>query len=324
MASILEQLNTIKYTRDDFYRIKNENEFECSDELNNKLNIIKNIIKKNIDTIGSQHQQKSHYSKSNYNSNHHHNTNYSGNKINHNVPTKFDKSWRFEKTKLKKENLSKLEENVNKINSYLNKISNKNFDSIIDNIFEKIEELKCSEMINKVIENIFMKAVMQPTYCPLYVKLLNMMDEKYGIIDLIDNKCLEYKSIVKEKKIEENSSMTEQEKYDLFCKLNKEKKYKAGYSQFIGELFKNNMITETTIKSNLIYFLDNLGKSIIEEPKGAYVEDSIICLCQLITTVHSKTDNIADITSKLYVFLDNKEIPKRLYFKILDIKDKIK
>ena len=121
----------------------------------------------------------------------------------------------------------------------------------------------------------------------------------------------------------ESDSMTEQEKYDLFCKLNKEKKYKAGYSQFIGELFKNDMITETTIKSNLIYFLDNLGKSIIEEPKGNYVEDSIICLCQLITTVHSKTQNITDITSKLYVFLDNKEIPKRLYFKILDIKDKI-
>ena len=74
-------------------------------------------------------------------------------------------------------------------------------------------------MINGVIENIFMKAVMQPTYCPTYVKLLNMMDEKYGIIDLIDNKCLEYKSIIKDKKVTEDASMTEQEKYDLFCKL---------------------------------------------------------------------------------------------------------
>ena len=149
------------------------------------------------------------------------------------------------------------------------------------------------------------------------------MDEKYGIIDLINNKCLEYKTIIKDKKVTEDASMTEQEKYDLFCKLNKEKAYKAGYSQFIGELFKNNMITENTIKSNLIYFLDNLGKSIVEEPKGSYVEDSIICLCQLILTIHSKTENISEITSKLYVFLDNKEIPKRLYFKILDIKDKI-
>lgn len=326
MASILEQLNTIKYTRDDFYRIKNETDFECSEELQSKLNIIKNIIKKNIDTIGSQHQSKSNYSKSHHNSNHYHhhrNTNYSGNAINNNTPTKFDKSWRFEKTKLKKDNLSKIEENINKINSLLNKISNKNFDNIISNIFEKIEEEKCCEMINKLIENIFMKAVMQPTYCPIYVKLLNMVDEKYGIIDLINNKCLEYKTIIKEKKIVEDESMTEQEKYDLFCKLNKEKKYKAGYSQFIGELFKNNMITETTIKTNLIYFLENLGTSIVEEPKGSYVEDSIICLCQLITTVHSKTQNISDITSKLYIFLDNKEIPKRLYFKILDLKDKI-
>ena len=165
MASILEQLNTIKYTRDDFYRIKNDTEFECSEELENKLNIIKNIIKKNIDTIGSQHQSKPQY-KSHYNhSNHHRHTNYSGNVINHNTPTKFDKSWRFEKTKLKKENLTKIEENINKINSLLNKISDKNFDNIIASIFEKIEEQKCCEMINKLIENIFMKAVMQPTYC---------------------------------------------------------------------------------------------------------------------------------------------------------------
>ena len=177
------------------------------------------------------------------------------------------------KKQIKKENLTKIEENINKINSLLNKISDKNFDNIISHIFEKIEEQKCCEMINKLIENIFMKAVMQPTYCPIYVKLLNMVDEKYGIIDLINKKCLEYKSIIKEKKMVEDDSMTEQEKYDLFCKLNKEKKYKAGYSQFIGELFKNDMITETTIKSNLIYFLDNLGKSIIEEPKGNYVED---------------------------------------------------
>ena len=37
MASIVEQLNTINYTRDDFYRIKNEYTFECSDTLKNKL-----------------------------------------------------------------------------------------------------------------------------------------------------------------------------------------------------------------------------------------------------------------------------------------------
>lgn len=322
MASIIEQLNTISYTRDDFYRIRDENTFECSDNLSNKLEYIKKIIKKNADTIGSQHKS---YSKSNYNSSGYSgNTNYSGNAINRSAPTKFDKSWRFVKTKVKKENMTNLEEAINKVNSLLNKLSKKNFDNISDSIFEKIEENKSVEMINGVIENIFMKAVMQPTYCPTYVKLLNMMDEKYGIIDLIDNKCLEYKSIIKDKKVTEDASMTEQEKYDLFCKLNKEKAYKAGYSQFIGELFKNNMITEKTIKSNLIYFLDNLGKSIVEEPKGTYVEDSIICLCQLILTIHSKTENIGEITSKLYVFLDNKEIPKRLYFKILDIKDKIK
>lgn len=324
MSSILEQLNTIKYTRDDFYRVKDGHTFECNDELQNRLNIIKNIIKKNIDTIGNQHQSKMNYSKSHHHfNNHHRNTNYSGHSINHNTPTKFDKSWRFEKTKLKKENLTKIEENINKINSFLNKISDKNFEKIINNIFEKIEEVKCGEMINKLIENIFMKAVMQPTYCPIYVKLLNMIDEKYGIIDLINNKCLEYKSIIKEKKIVEDESMTEQEKYDLFCKLNKEKTYKVGYSQFIGELFKNNMITETTIKTNLIYFLENLGKSIKEDPKGSYVEDSIICICQLIKTVYDKTQNISEITSKLYTFLDNKEIPKRLYFKILDLKDKL-
>ena len=113
MASIIEQLNTISYTRDDFYRIRDENTFECSDNLSNKLEYIKKIIKKNADTIGSQHKS---YSKSNYNSSGYSgNTNYSGNTINRSVPTKFDKSWRFVKTKVKKENMTNLEEAINKL-----------------------------------------------------------------------------------------------------------------------------------------------------------------------------------------------------------------
>ena len=60
-------------------------------------------------------------------------------------------------------------------------------------------------------------------------------------------------------------SLSEKEKYDLFCKANKEKKYKEGYSQFIGELFNNEMINNITLEENVSLFVDSLETSTEED-----------------------------------------------------------
>ena len=98
------------------------------------------------------------------------------------------------KTKVS-ENLSQIEKNKHEINSLLNKLSPKNFTQIVKQIqayYENGEERDI--LIENTIDNIFLKAVMQPVYCPYYVKLLKIMNDEYEKEDIINNKCIEFKN----------------------------------------------------------------------------------------------------------------------------------
>ena len=64
------------------------------------------------------------------------------------------------------------------INGELNKLSPSNSTKIFNNIIKKYEDNIDIFDYNHFIENLFDKAVTQPTYCPLYVKLFILINEK--------------------------------------------------------------------------------------------------------------------------------------------------
>ena len=321
MTSILEQLNFIRYSKDDFLKYRTLNQPALSEEVSAVLKIIQNNIKKSGGS-NSPFQNSSYGGHKNNNSG---KSNYKSNN-NNSSPSK---SWRLTKTKLVADNLSAFEKNINEINSLLNKLSPKNFEDITKKIIDyyKEDDFK-NDLIIKTIDNIFLKAVMQPVYCPWYVKFLKQIDEKYSKIEIINKKCIEFKGIIKQQEEKDENaqkkmSLSEKEKYDLFCKANKEKKYKEGYSQFIGELFNNKMINDSTLEQNVSFFVENLEVSSAENAKSLYVEDLLICICKLFDTV-SKNDKNKIITpycNRVILIKDNKLLPKRLQFKLMDLKD---
>ena len=330
MASILDQLNFIRYSKDDFLKEKSKITLELSSELENILKIIENNIKKsggsnspfqNSAYGGNKTKNNSGYSLKNtsYNSKH--------SNSNSNTNKGSSKSWRITKTKIVAENISDIDKHKFEINALLNKLSPKNFTSITEQInkYYEIEDEK-DILIDSTIDNIFLKAVMQPVYCPYYVKFLKIMKEEYKKDDIIDNKCLEFKYIINPKVDEtqdkEVMTLSENEKYDLFCKANKEKKYKEGYSQFIGELFNNNMINNTTLEKNVALFVECLETSSSEDAKSTFVEDIIICVCQLFETVSNREKVIIkSYCERVLSIKENKDLPKRLKFKLMDLKD---
>ena len=82
---------------------------------------------------------------------------------------------------------------------------------------------------------------MQSIYCPYYVKLINnIIDENINITSIINKKSKEYQHMLS---MENKKDLTtsEKETYDEFCEKIKNKTYKAGYSQFIGELFNTEL-----------------------------------------------------------------------------------
>jgi hypothetical protein len=391
MNSVLSQLNFLKYSKEEFYNYKSEFEDDIIllDNIEQKLNLIRQKINKNA--------------KSNIQN--------SFEKID--KKSKFAKSWRITATVIKKKDLSIIEQSCNEINSYLNKLSPQNFDKISDKVLVYLEnENNTSEMLKELIfytiNNIFKKAVTQPVYCPYYVKLLNILDKKFQIRDLIDKKCAEFKNVTNKSSgvnadsadgnsanvdsadsnsanvdsadsnsanVDDNSVDSadsnsvdsnsvdsnsvdgnsadgnsadsnsvdgnsvdgnsvdsnrkinnkkpvnlEQIKYDEFCEEMKSKKFIEGYSQFIGELYKNNMIKYETLKISIIMFFDNLFEELDIDCNSDIVEYLIICLCKLYTTIKSniKEENKKNFLEK-FKQIKERDIIKRLKFKMMDI-----
>lgn len=315
MNSVLSQLNFLKFSKDDFYNYKSEfdNDIILLDNIEQKLILIRQKINKNAKSCIQNSFEKI------------------------DKKSKFAKSWRITATVIKKKDLSILEQSCNEINSFLNKLSPGNFDKISDKILLYLEnENNSAEMLKELIfytlNNIFKKAVFQPVYCPYYVKLLNILDKKFQIRDLIDSKCIEFKNVTKRKTETENESETneseiankivneEQKIYDKFCEEIKGKKFMEGYSQFIGELYKNNMIKYPTLKTSIDVFFDNLYIELDKDCESNEVEYFIICLCKLYSTIFK---NIKQESKSFFIekFTDIKEkdIIKRLKFKLLDI-----
>lgn len=291
-----------------FSELKNKIELSLSDELRLKFDEIKAIIKNN----------------SGY-------TYYDKNKNKYNRKKEYKKNvtqWRHEKKNIIKKVINSDIDKYNyEINSLLNKLSSKNFDEISKRILEyytkTTDQESLDKLINHFIDSIFSKAVIQPIYCPFYVKFIKIFNEKFNIDSMIKLKCDDFKKVIDKttKNIKENQ--TAQEEYDEFCENNVKKMTKQGFSQFIGELFNNQLINETLIIQSIDFFINNLEKIISNCDEEEQIENIIICLDKIIktTSVNLKTIDFdfREINLKINVCYKSYNKSKRLKYKILDI-----
>ena len=142
MNTVLHQLNFLKFSKEDFFKFKNENDNEIIllDNIEQKLKLIRQKISKNSKSSIQNSFEKI------------------------DKKSKFAKSWRMSVTVIKKKDITVAEQFCNDINSNLNKLSPKNFDKISENIIKILENENNSaeilkELIFSVINNIFKKAV---------------------------------------------------------------------------------------------------------------------------------------------------------------------
>ena len=122
-------------------------------------------------------------------------------------------NWRPQ-PKFKKTNLSQLEKYNNEINSLLNKISSKTYDKIVNNIimYYNTNNNDLEQLLLFTINNIFNKAVIQPNYCPLYVKFIKKINNDYNIKGQLEEKYTEYKETILKDKKKQNEKMNDKEK----------------------------------------------------------------------------------------------------------------
>jgi hypothetical protein len=222
------------------------------------------------------------------------------------------------------------------INSNLNKLSPGNSQKIFTNVIQLYQDnLDCFDY-HHFIDILFDKAVMQPIYCPLYVRLFMELRKKYlinlkskldenreeedlndDLSSLIRDKCNLFMNMITDFKNQQDAVLNVND-YDDFCEKNKEKVYKKGFSQFIGELYKNRFVDSDYLSQ----YLNALSNNIIGNlnQNNTQVENASICLVQLMDTAINKrlfkNDKCWD---RIKEIKDHPVLPKKLKFKFMDL-----
>jgi hypothetical protein len=166
----------------------------------------------------------------------------------------------------------------NIILSKLNKFSASTYTDIRDFLYQILGsgESNLSEFIRDFMKLVFRKAASEDTFCPLYAKLLTEISSKYSVI-LEEMKLLSDNYLVIFDEVEQNDG----ENYEEFVQRNREKKYRLGYSQFLAELTRQEIIPlEILIATftKVVSLIQLYGKNV---DKKALIEEYSDCLLKM-------------------------------------------
>jgi hypothetical protein len=257
-------------------------------------------------------------------------------------PKTMDDSWisarDFKPTTVieKKEGTDKI---MNDIRISLNKISNKNYDTNRDVIFEKINELikyqseKNSEEkserdeLDKIANNIFEIASTNKFFSEIYARLYNELTEKFPEVfsEILNTFIQGFTETMKTiRYVDQNVN------YDDFCKYNKENDKRKATSVFITNLVKFNVLEKEILFCMIKEIQLILDGSRGEENRTNEVEEITENIFLLMTNhldiLRSMDMEILDKIRKIGGMKQKEaaSISSRAIFKHMDILDKIK
>ena len=146
---------------------------------------------------------------------------------------------------------------------------------------------------------------------------LNSLNLGEEFTKLITSKCEDFKNMIKEIN-QKKDDILDINNYDDFCEKTKNKIYKKGFAQFIGELYKSEFLKGDFVEEYVKELVDNTLNTL--ENNDSNVENNIICLEKLIETCF----NYRELQSKTFfenikLIKDNSVLPKKLKFKMMDI-----
>ena len=178
----------------------------------------------------------------------------------------------------------------------LNKFSQPNYNEIKEFITHIIASGQ-TEMIKCFMKLVFEKAASEEVFCPLYAKLLSELSIQYPVLlTEMANLYTQYMEIFDE--IEED---TTSETYTELCKRNVEKKYRRGYSQFLAELIKHDVIDAETFMKSITKIISQVEAN---QARSDYVklnEEYADCLMKIMKAICSDVSEEDDSEQKIQV-----------------------
>ena len=171
----------------------------------------------------------------------------------------------------------------------LNKFSEQNYDEIKEFITHIIDSGQ-TDMIKCFMKLVFEKAASEEMFCPLYAKLLSELSSRYPVLlTEMANLYSVYMAIFEE--VHENSA----ENYNEVCKRNVEKKYRRGYSQFLAELIKHDVIDTDIFIKTVNTIIGQIELNLNKKESMKLVEEYADCLNRIMRAI--REDNTVDTDS---------------------------
>lgn len=237
--------------------------------------------------------------------------------------------------------IKKTEELFKKFRSVLNKLTPDNFDKLVQQV--KSFVIDTDDRLDGCIKLVFEKAIAEPNFSEAYAKMCKEIgtiaiapSEKRAVFKnrLLSQCQAEFEKRRNDQtcairdnriKLEANKNLAKQEFEELKAQLEEEeqkvRRRAVGTVRFIGELYKHGQLT-----SNIMHFCI---KQLIEKDSKDYDEETLECLCKLLTTIGSKMDK--ENTQKMVPYFEkmgeivrNKDkyrISSRIRFMIQDVID---
>jgi hypothetical protein len=189
-----------------------------------------------------------------------------------------------------KKNCEKVEDTI--LNTILlgklNKFSELNYDEIKEFITHIIDSGQ-TEMIKCFMKLVFEKAASEEVFCPLYAKLLSELSSRYPVLlTEMNNLYSVYMQIFEE------VTETKAENYNEVCKQNVEKKYRRGYSQFLAELIKHNVIDNELFMKTINKILTQIENNIKTKESTKLVEEYADCLMKIMKAIQTDATSSDD------------------------------
>ena len=175
----------------------------------------------------------------------------------------------------------------------LNKFSQQNYGDIKEFITHIIDDGE-TDMIKCFMKLVFEKAASEEIFCPLYAKLLSELSTGYPILlTEMDNLYSHYMTIFDE--VSEDSTIST-ENYNEFCTRNIGNKYRRGYSQFLAELIKYDVIELEIFVKTIDKIITRIENNCNNKELIKLNEEFADCLMKIVKAIKTDEKNNAKNT----------------------------
>ena len=165
----------------------------------------------------------------------------------------------------------------------LNKFSQSNYEEIKEFITHIIDGGQ-TDMIKCFMKLVFEKAASEEIFCPLYAKLISELSAEYPVLlTEMTNLYTHYIQIFEH--VADGSS----EDYDELCQRNIEKKYRRGYSQFLAELIKNNVMDIDIFMQIINTIIGQVEMQATNKESIKLIEEYADCLMKIVKAISTSS-----------------------------------